>query len=341
MRIKIQPILFRTIFLLGSVGVLSACGKKAASVEDSEPRPLASVNGVAVTEEAFMAEVQRRIDGGRHLGDADAILQDMIQRNIMLLEAEKTGVMNDPDSRREVENLILSQWLSQSLHIEKSKVTVSEDDLRAAYESNVSTYTRPALTRLAMLYRKTSKNTSKESIAALAAELEKARALFVHDREKALQGGRMKGFGSVAADYSEDAVTRYRGGDLGWLDESRDDYRWPMAVLETGFKLKMGEPSDIIHTDEGLYVVMKTDQRDAEITSYEEAAVTLRRRVLSEKQETVENHFMRHLMESNHVEIDQAKLSKLTLPDVEENRLVSEPPMLRSRGQLTPKNPAN
>ena len=61
--------------------------------------------------------------------------------------------------------------------------------------------------------------------------------------ETPVEGGRGAasiGFGAVAVEYSDDQVSRYRGGDIGWLDDGNFSYRWPKEVLAAGYALEKG-----------------------------------------------------------------------------------------------------
>ena len=113
---------------------------------------------------------------------------------------------------------------------------------------------------------------------------------------QATRDGRIPGFGALAAEASEHATSRYRGGDIGWIETGRDAYPLPAAIVETGFALPVGGVSDVIETEEGLYVVMKQDQREARTAPFEEVADTLRRRLLRDRRDRVEAAFNSNLL---------------------------------------------
>lgn len=71
-----------------------------------------------------------------------------------------------------------------------------------------------------------------------------------------LRGG--KDFAQLARDRSIDTATAGEGGDLGWVDE--DDPFVPAPVMKAALKLKAGEYSDPVATDEG-FVVVKLQER--------------------------------------------------------------------------------
>ncbi len=327
----------RLAMMAGLVVALAAgCGKKeeAASsdaVAPVEPSPLARVGDRVISEEDFNREVERRLATGRPARDPAEVLDDMIERETLLLQAEQAGVEDDPEVKRAVENQLLSSWLEQTLQREKNAVSVSDEELRAAYEADFDTYRRPAMIRVAMMFRQAPSTMREEARAAIRDELAAARAEFLQDPAAATQNGRISGFGSVAAQASEDAVSRYRGGDIGWHQADREAYRWPVDIMQTAFALPAGQPSDVIATDDGFYVVMKSGEQAEQVTPFEEAKVLMRRRMIREKQEAVEAAFHARIKQGVDVEINDARARELALPAAP----VPEPPVLsRSRAPL-------
>ncbi len=312
-----QATVHGVLILCGAAILLSGCGRKAEEPEVvPEPEPLARVGDRVITEAEFAFEVERRLASGRPMDDADSVLRDLIEREAMLIRAAADEALRDPAVQRELENHKLVQWLDRSLQVLKDEVRVSEDDLRAAYEADMESFTRPALARLAILYRRVSLRDPDETMKSLRAELEAARELYLADPAAATRDGRIPGFGAIAADHSEDQVSRYRGGDLGWLDTSRTDHRWPEEVVQAGFALEPGEVSPVLVTDEGLFVVMKSGWREEQVTPFEEASIVLRRRVIRSKQEAVEREFMSNVLASVDVRINPEKAERLAIPQV-------------------------
>lgn len=308
----------------------AGCGRKEPAAV--APAPLARVGDAVITEDDFAFEVRRRQESGRPLGDSQAILQELIERQAMLQKAERSDIMQDPAIRRELENKKLGQWLERSLQVERDAVRVGDEELRAYYDAHPEAYTRPEMFRLAMLYRRVSRRDPEETTAALRADLEQGRAAFLADPATATQEGRLPGFGTVAARYSEDPGTRYRGGDLGWFEDVDRGQRQPTAVIETGFSLEPGEVSEVIAAEDGLYVVMKSDRREARVEPFEEAAPTLRRRLIRLKQEEVERTFKSNLLAEIQIEINPDKAARLALPPA----VAPAPPELRPVADLVP-----
>ena len=311
-------------------GWVAGCGKKKEA--EAEPLPLARVNGVAITEEDFAFEIKRRSETGRPIEDAQSVLQDLIERQAMLQKAANSEVMKDPVVRRELENRQLGQWLDRSLQVERDAVRVSDDEVKVFYEANQKDYIKPEMIRLAILYRRAGAHDSEATIQAVRDELQAARDAYLADPSGATQQGRLSGFGSISASHSEDAISRYRGGDIGWLDVSARDFVKPVNVIEAGRALDIGAVSDVIVAEDGLYVVMKTDRRDAQIASLESVAPGLRRHLIREKQEHVQRTFMSNLLAESTIQINPEKVAHLTVPSVS----TPEPPVLTPLTELAP-----
>lgn len=318
-------------------GVLAAClaiscGKNASKPAAAEPEWLARVNGEAITEADLRFEIERRVESKRPVGDAQSILQELIQRRIMLQEAAKSALLQDPAVQRELENRQLGQWLDRTLQVKRDAVRVTDEELRAHYDAQPEAHTRPGMVRLAILYRRVNARDPDQQAAALREELEKAKAAYLADPAKATQQGRIPGFGAVAAEYSEDTISRYRGGDLGWMETVGAEHHHPAAVIQAGLALERGAISEVFQAGEGLYVVMKMDERAAQVAPFEEVAPVLRRRFIRQRQEEIERTFVSNLLASARVEVDAAKAARVEMP----SPATPEPPALRPAAEWRP-----
>lgn len=308
----------RLIPLLGlsCLILLVACGRqKEEPAAESNVPPLARVGDAVVTVEDFNFEVSRRLEQGRPVSNAEDVLQDLILRQAMLQKASESGVLDDPIAKREIENQMLSQWLEQSLQAEKQNIRVTDEELSREYEENMASFSRPAMVRMAVLMRKVNPSDGEETIESLRAELVEAKERYLANPGEVTREGRLPGFGEIAVNATEDAVSRYRGGDMGWIQEGMSHSRIPSQVLQAGFSLEPGSVSDVIVVEDGLYVVLNSGRREAQVVPFEEAKTSLRRPLLRKKQDAVEHSFKSNLLASVAVDVNTAKVSELKIPE--------------------------
>lgn len=290
-----QKVLFAFVI---SVVVAGCSRAPSPTVEKSNSPVLATVEGRAITQANFDDEVARR---GANLSapDAEAVLRQLVEREAMLVKAEKAGIAKSAAFRHETENRLISQWLAGTLQKERDAVRVTDEELKAAYEARKDGVLRQgAQNRFAILCRKG------KNVEELKAALAEAVVAFTKDRDAATHQGRLTGFGTIAADHSEDTVSRYRGGDLGWFDAGEpESSRVPQAVLLAGAALETGRVSDPVVAGDGVYVIMKSGARDAKQIVFNEAAPALRRKLTSEKHSAVEANFKTALLADMKVEM--------------------------------------
>jgi parvulin-like peptidyl-prolyl isomerase len=289
----------KILFTFSLLAVLAGCSRSSPPVAEAPRSPvLATVEGRAITQADFDEEVARQRVGPSSLA-ADAVLQQLIEREAMLVKAEKAGLADSTAFRHETENRLISQWLAGTLHSDRDAVAVTDEELEAAFEARKNgVFRQGAQHRFAILFRKG------KNVEELKAALSEAVAAFVKDRDAATQKGRLTGFGTIAANHSEDTVSRYRGGDLGWFDADKPESSWvPQEVLLAGVEQAAGAVSQPLIAGDGVYVVMKSGVRDAHQIAFKEAAPALRRKLLSEKRSAIEAAFKTGLLADVTVEM--------------------------------------
>lgn len=226
-------------------------------------------------------------------------LQALIERELILDAFRQQKEMNLPDkiveSRTEEivrtkfgnnraafrkaldgEGLTLEEWqanLKKSMIVSflrdrevDSKVSVSPQDVRAAYEKAGATFRTPEQVHLRMIMINGGKTDEEIAVKRKQAE----------DVRKRLLAG--ESFEDLAKQVSQSARAQ-DGGDWGWIDPASRRPELAAAIRA----LKPGEISNVIPAGGDLYILKVEGQRDATVIPFEKVHDTLRTEL--EKQE--------------------------------------------------------
>ncbi|TVT70223.1 MAG: peptidylprolyl isomerase [Denitromonas halophila] len=156
----------------------------------------------------------------------------------------------------------------------KSKVTVSDDELRAEYEQTKLNLGSPEERKARHILVQVAADASEADVAAAR---KKAEALLA---EIKTDGAR---FEAIAKTASDDPGSSANGGDLGFF--GRGAMLKPFE--DAAFALAAGEVSELVRSDFGFHIIRVDDIRKATIPSFEEARgqleATLRERAASRR----------------------------------------------------------
>ena len=94
-----------------------------------------------------------------------------------------------------------------------------------------------------------------------AADRASAIELITELRQRILEG---ESFAKLAREYSDDAFSSARGGDLGYQPKGSFDEAFEKCVWETS----IGELSDIVTTGHGLHLIIVVDRRLSDAEAY-------------------------------------------------------------------------
>ena len=331
-----KSIALRSAFLgaLTCVALLAGCSKTGEPV-------LAKVGAREFRAIDLKAEVDFRVKNRRPIPDNESLLREMMTQEALLQRARQAGLENEFAVRRELDNLLVSKLWDREAVSRVSAVTVSEDEVKAEYERNLSRYTQPPKVRLAMLQLNGQRLMSDAKRAELRSRMEEARSKALAQPAPAAQGATLSGFGTLAVDYSEDVASRFRGGDLGWLDQESSGYHWPAPVLKTGYSLPRGKVSEVLEVSGTFYLVMKTDERPSAITPFAQIQAALKQAMLQKRRQGLEATFREESLARTTSIIDLKALAAIKLPVNKDKEMVastskSEPPSLPGGKSFAP-----
>lgn len=322
--------LIRPSAAIAAVLLLASCANRET------PEFLAKVGDRLITAEDLQKEAGHRRRNGEPVPGRELLLREMVQFEALIQRARKTGLADDPAVQREIGLVLISELRERELDKQWESLRVSTNETRAEYERNLAEYSEPAKARAAVLFLECNPKATAAKRGDVRARLEEARRRALENPAPGGRGAAASGFGALAIQFSDDQASRYRGGDIGWLDAGNFEYRWPRPVLEAAYELKKGGISEVLEAEGGFYLVMKTDERPASVTPYARVEAVLRHSLLLKKRRELEEAFRQETIRLAGVQMNEKALAAVELSpgSAEAKRLLaSEPPSFQFPNQ--------
>jgi len=250
---------------------------------------LARVGGHAITAREVVDEVARARGSASAGSAAESVtraLDSLVREAALAQVARAEKIDARPDVRRDIDRLLGSRLRAERLEPQIAAVAVGDADVEAWYRAHAEELRQPRRIRGAVVRVASSAKEPAERRA-------KRRAL----AEAALEGATAlpagtPAFGAVAARLSDDAATRYRGGETGWLVEGAIEERWPRPVVEALFALDApGKLGPVVEDPSGFWLVRLVEQRPAAPRPLAEVRDAIRQRLLAERVKAAEEAF--------------------------------------------------
>ncbi len=183
-------------------------------------------------------------------GGPNKILGEMILRELLYLEGHDMKIPEDSEKSRE---LYVRKVLDKLFPEEPE---LDEKDLRKFYEKHPELFSTPKFIRVSVIRVYVKRENEQDALK----KIKEAKSL--------LEEGMP--FEQVAAEYSEDALSRDRKGDLGFLPDNEIK---PLSLKKLLMSMKKGQVSDIQRVD-GYYGIFKvTDIREPVLEPFNEKFV--------------------------------------------------------------------
>lgn len=288
---------------------------------------LATVGETRITVEEFRREMANR--GGSVPGSyatpeqRRALLDEMVRERALSLAARAAGYDRDPEFVATVEKMLARRFLRDQLEDRLEAAPVTDAEVESFYRSRQEEFLQPARLRAAWVLVAVSPKASEEEVARLADRAAEARAA----AEKLPTGERA--LGPVAQQYSDDAATRYTGGELGWLYEAQADrYRWGPELVRQAFELPApGAISPLTRGEAGFYFLKLVEREEARPTPLERVRSGIRARLMKQRNEEARARFYERVLASHPVAVDEARLGAIAPLAPTERPALAPPPL--------------
>ena len=203
-------------------------------------------------------------------------------------ELDKAMVAQGIESREEL-RLRLQARLEQEKYVLskiKAAIAVSDEEARAWYEDHQKELTTPERRQVRHIFLATLDHPSEEARAALAGHL------------AAIKSGQAK-FAEVAAELSEDARSKTKEGELGWMRKDRlpGDFAAPV------FSLALNTPT-LIRTKLGWHIVEVTGVKAPELLPFEKMKAEIVAALSDERRKQAIDQYRHQLRLLNHEKVE-------------------------------------
>lgn len=260
------------------------------------------------------AEMRRR--GGERPGlfqDAAAkraLLDDMLVQQALVQAARDAGLDQESETRRAIEQLLVSRHLERSLRQTQQALRVDSNEVVAYYERHTADYAVPARRRVAMLRIEVAPDSPGPVW-----EAAEQRAREALGKVRALQPA-VPDFGAVAIEYSADQASRYRGGSLGWLtDARRDSYSLDPALRDAAFALATpGDFSEVVRGADGVYVARLIELQAPQARPLEELRGGIAQMLLQQRYAATETKFRDDALAAADIDVREDRLAAIQPP---------------------------
>jgi len=256
----------------GGMGILIVLAGYGWGGEDGAPPAAAVVNGREISSADLEREIARLPDP-RSAESRALALKVLIERRLLLDEAERRGLSRRPELQDQWEALVIDRLLREKLG---AALTVNEEDVADFYRKNPSAFVIPESRRV------------RQIVVGEEWEAEKIRERLENGRD----------FAMLAQDHSlEPFAVNY--GDLGYITKASV----VPELAAAAFSLRKGEFCPPLRTRFGWHVIEVLDIKPARRQSFQEASATIRERLTASRREQVVGGWIADLRSAAAIEI--------------------------------------
>jgi parvulin-like peptidyl-prolyl isomerase len=226
------------------------------------------------------------------------ILEQQVHERLLTREAARLGYGEREKITKEVRQIREEAAVNRLLgEVIFARISASEEDARAYYESHPQEFTDPEQVKLSLI-RVDSEEEGREILSALQAGQE---------------------FVGLARSRSKDPVTAQVGGELGWVTRGR----WNPDLEKVAFSLSGGEAS-LTQAGDAFYILRADGKREAQLRPFARSRDQATKAILRQKQREELRRWVRKLREASTIVIDQEAIARAVASYEEQVRKKAE-----------------
>lgn len=235
---------------------------------------------------------------------------------VLAQEAWKRRLYQDERMVKELKKLMVARLVETEVE-KRLAAEIGEAELRAAYTASMDDYQKPERIRLARMVRFVSNE----------AERKNARALLTKAKEEILaeeKKGNVGAFDAFVTKYTEDELSRARGGDQDFQTRAELLEKYGEDVTKVVFDEAQVGDVFLVDTPDAVVLFRKSGRRRAVERSFEQVKPQLMAKVQRERRNAAMKAFIEELMKTHGVSVDESAIDAIEV-DLEEPAQAADP----------------
>lgn len=253
-----------------------------------EPVIMARVGTVTITVEDFMRFLSKnpsRVPEAITVEGKAALLKTAIENRLLLGAMRQEGLINENTKPEDLQKAFVK---FAEIHFPLPPMP-DEKELRAYYESHRQDFGIPGAVRLTQIQFRIPDPVTEEEKAAAWARADAAL--------KRIEAG--EAFSDIAAEVTERPETRPNKGDVGFVYPH--GHEWLEKALDG---LQVGQHTGILESPAGYDILLLTETREAEYTSFDQAREAVAKKMQEEGQATARAAYVKMLASTVEISIE-------------------------------------
>lgn len=233
----------RTLVILLLICFAISCNN--SNNNDTASEVIVKVGSETITKDDLMREVNKLSQKQKALYASSPqklseFLESHINQRVLYKEAKKRGIQDREDIREQIENYkqkLIAKTLGKEI---LEELALSDDEVKTYYEQNKSNYERIDISKIVIKY-----------------EDEDSKITALSDAEQIVEKARSgESFEKLASEYSDDHLSKARGGKVGYINRGRFSHE----IDEVIFELNEGDITKPFEVD-GAYLIIKANNK--------------------------------------------------------------------------------
>ena len=193
----------------------------------------------------------------------DEFLQTQINEKVLYNEALKRGIQDRPDIQKELDTYkkkLISKTLGREI---LDDLELTDEEIKEYYDQNKQDYERMDISKIVIKYKPDDEESKRSAL---------SKSKLIVDRAKSGES-----FEDLAAEFSEDAFTKNKGGKAGYVKKGM----LPGDIESVIFSLKEGDITKPFEVENG-YLIIKVN-KEADIPPYQQVERNIRSTLINDR----------------------------------------------------------